>query len=125
MSGRVVHFELPVDDIGRAQGFYSAAFGWRINHLPGEGYALIGTTPAGANGPTEPGAINGGMLTRQDPVRAPVVIIEVDDIDETLEGIERLGGHTARARFPVANMGFSAYFTDTEGNVVGLWQNAD
>jgi uncharacterized protein len=27
-------------------------------------------------------------------------------------------------RQPVGGMGFSAYVQDTEGNVIGLWQNA-
>jgi predicted enzyme related to lactoylglutathione lyase len=27
-------------------------------------------------------------------------------------------------RQPVGDMGFAAYFRDTEGNVVGLWQTA-
>lgn len=124
MSGRVVHFELPADDVERAQSFYREAFGWDITSMPGMGYSLIGTTPSGVNGPTEPGAINGGMLARQDPVRAPVITVEVDDIAAALKTVESLGGRTARTSFPVGDMGFAAYFTDTEGNVVGLWQNA-
>ncbi len=64
------------------------------------------------------------MFARQDPVRAPVVTIEVDDIAAALKTVESLGGRTARETFPVGDMGLAAYFTDTEGNVVGLWQNA-
>jgi DNA-binding HxlR family transcriptional regulator len=52
------------------------------------------------------------MLARQDAVRAPVVTIEVDDIDTALKTIEGLGGQTARG----GDMGIAAYFTDTEGN---------
>lgn len=26
--------------------------------------------------------------------------------------------------WPVPDLGFTAYFTDTEGNVVGLWEDA-
>jgi uncharacterized protein len=125
MSGRVVHFEIPADDLERAEAFYREAFGWRVNVMPGLGYALIGTTPTDEQGaPTDPGAINGGMLKRQDPVRAPVVVIEVADIDAVLPAIERLGGVVARPKFAVGDMGFAAYFTDPEGNVLGLWQNA-
>jgi len=28
------------------------------------------------------------------------------------------------ARQPVGDMGFTAYFKDTEGNLVGLWEDA-
>jgi predicted enzyme related to lactoylglutathione lyase len=124
MSGRVVHFEIPADDVERAQGFYRDAFGWLMNSIPGMGYTLVGTTPSGDNGPLDPGAINGGMLERQDPVRSTVVTIEVDDIDTALKTVESLGGKTVRSGMPVGDMGFAAYFADPEGNVVGLWQNA-
>jgi predicted enzyme related to lactoylglutathione lyase len=103
----VVHFELPADDVERAQAFYRA------------------TTPTDEQGrPAAPGGINGGMLTRQHPITAPIVTIGVDDIDAALATVERLGGTVALGRRPVGDMGFSAYFTDPEGNVVGLWQNA-
>ena len=86
---------------------------------------MVGTTPSNQQGmPTEPGAINGGMTKRQDPVKTPVITIDVNDIDSTLKSIEKLGGKVVQKKQPVADMGFTAYFKDTEGNVVGLWQNA-
>jgi uncharacterized protein len=124
MSGRVVHFELPTDDLERAEAFYRSAFDWDVNSMPGMGYTLVGTTPSSERGPTEPGAINGGMLLRQAPITSPVITIEVDDIDRALTTIEGLGGHTVRGRLPVGDAGFAAYFADTEGNIVGLWENA-
>ena len=68
--------------------------------------------------------INGGMLERQDPVKAPVITIAVDNMDQAAATIEKNGGKIIRAKMPVGDMGFAAYFKDTEGNVVGLWQNA-
>jgi predicted enzyme related to lactoylglutathione lyase len=122
---RVVHFELPADDVERAQHFYREAFGWQLASMPGMGYTMITTAPTNEQGrPAEPGAINGGMLARQGPITAPVVTIGVDDIDATLAAVEKLGGSTALGRQAVGDMGFSAYFTDPEGNVMGLWQNA-
>ncbi|MQA63355.1 MAG: VOC family protein, partial [Actinophytocola sp.] len=52
------------------------------------------------------------------------VDVDVESIDRALASIERLGGKTVVARQPVGNMGFSAYFTDPEGNIVGLWETA-
>lgn len=124
MSGKVVHFELPVDDQNRAKAFYAEAFGWNLADVPGMAYTLVTTTPSGDRGPTEPGAINGGMAERGGPVTAPVVTVEVDDIDAALATVERLGGKTVQGRNPVGDMGFTGYFSDTEGNVVGLWQTA-
>jgi predicted enzyme related to lactoylglutathione lyase len=53
-----------------------------------------------------------------------VVTVDVDDIDAALEKINALGGSTVLPREPIGTMGWAAYFRDTEGNVVGLWQNA-
>ena len=52
------------------------------------------------------------------------IVIDVDDIDATLQRIGGMGGSTVVGRTPVAEMGFAAYFTDPEGNVVGLWETA-
>jgi uncharacterized protein len=32
------------------------------------------------------------------------------------------GGTTVNERMPVGDMGFAAYFKDTEGNLMGLWE---
>jgi predicted enzyme related to lactoylglutathione lyase len=125
MTGRVVHFEIPFDDGDRARSFYADAFGWNVMHMPDMGYTMVSTGPTDEQGPpSEPGFINGGMLQREAPVGSPVITVDVEDIDGTLEKIEKLGGTTVIAKQAVADMGFSAYFKDTEGNLMGLWQNA-
>jgi len=125
MAGGVVHFEIPVDDEERAGKFYSSAFGWDVSPMPEMSYTIIKTTPTDERGmPSVPGAINGGMFRREGTVTSPVVTVDVDDIDAALEKIEALGGSTVTPREEVGGMGWAAYFRDTEGNVVGLWQNA-
>lgn len=126
MSGRVVHFEVPFDDAERARGFYREVFDWDIQHLPEMGgYNMVSTGPLGEQGmPSEPGYIGGGMLQREDPVTSPVITLMVDDIDATLAAVEQRGGSTVRERMPVGDMGFAAYFKDSEGNLMGLWQSA-
>ena len=122
---KVVHFEVPFDDGERAGAFYREAFGWQLNSLPQMRYVLVTTTGTDDQGrPSESGAINGGMLARQGPITAPVITIGVDDLDDALARVEKLGGSVAIGRQAVGDMGFSAYFHDTEGNLVGLWQNA-
>jgi predicted enzyme related to lactoylglutathione lyase len=125
MSGRVVHFEIPYDDASRARNFYKETFGWQMQEMPGMEYTLVTSGPSGDQGPTEPGFINGGMMMRQDgAATGPVVVVDVDSIDDALEKVHRLGGATLVPRTPVGDMGFSAYFRDPEGNVVGLWETA-
>jgi predicted enzyme related to lactoylglutathione lyase len=124
MSGRIVHFELPYDDEARARDFYGGLFGWDLQSYPGMDYTMVSTGPTGDQGPTEPGFINGGMGHRSDSLSAPVVVVDVEDIDATLAEVESRGGAVVEARSPVGDMGWAAYFRDPEGNVVGLWQTA-
>lgn len=42
VTGRVVHFELPADDLARAATFYADAFGWNLTPIPGQQSALAG-----------------------------------------------------------------------------------
>ena len=121
---RVVHFEVPFDDGERALAFYRDVFEWDISPMPEMQYNIVSTGPSGEMGPTEPGYIGGGMLQREDPVRTPVIVMAVDDIDATLKAVEAKGGATVSAKEPVGDMGFAAYFRDCEGNLMGLWQNA-
>jgi uncharacterized protein len=125
MSGQVVHFEIPADDTGRAQTFYKEAFGWQIQPMPELDYAFVVTGPVDDQGmPQEPGMINGGMMTRTPDLAHPVVTLNVDDIDAALAKVEAAGGSRMGETVPVADMGWAAYFTDTGGNVMGLWQSA-
>ena len=125
MTGRVVHFEIPFDDAERARGFYKEVFGWQVVEMPELSYTIVSTGPSGEQGPTEPGYIGGGMLSRsQAATDRPVVVIDVDSIDAALERIGSTGGSTVVGKTPVGGMGFAAYFTDPEGNVMGLWETA-
>jgi predicted enzyme related to lactoylglutathione lyase len=124
MTGRVVHFEIPFDDRERASAFYGATFGWNLTWMPEMSYVLASTGPSDQGPPSEPGFINGGLLARSEAIASPVLTVEVDDIDATLAQAEEQGGATVSPKQAVGEMGFSAYFTDPEGNLMGLWQNA-
>ena len=125
MSGNVVHFEIPSDDIDRARQFYHRTFGWKMDPMPSVDYTIVTTTETTKEGrPKYPGAINGGLLRRQEPVRTPTVTIHVDDIDRAAQRIQKNGGTMVEPKAPIGDgsMGFQAYFRDSEGNVIGLYQ---
>jgi predicted enzyme related to lactoylglutathione lyase len=125
---KVVFFEIPVDDGARARKFYSAVFDWKMNEISEMHYTQVGTVEADRMGirgvPKEPGAINGGMIERREPVKTPIIYICVQNIDQAAATIERNGGKVIQPKVAVGNFGFASYFKDTEGNVVGLWQYA-
>ena len=125
MSG-VVHFEIPAEDEARAREFYGAAFDWRLDVLPDLGYTNVVTTPVdeATQTPLEPGAINGGLFERTSDLANPIITVDVDDIDTTLERIVELGGSVVQAKTPIPGLGYFGYFRDTEGNVLGLWTTA-
>ncbi len=115
-----------MDDLPRAQKFYRNAFSWKMDSMPGMGYVLVKTAATDENGRlTEPGAINGGMLKRTNCVKSPVITVNVENIDETVANVKENGGKIVMEKFRVGEMGHSAYIEDTEGNVIGLWQDLE
>ncbi len=124
MTGKVVHFEVPYDDGDRARAFYTDVFGWQTTPMPGFDYTGVRTGPSGDDSmPAEPGYVGGGMTTRQAPVDHPVITIEVDDMPAALAKVAEHGGAAVGEPMEVGDMGIAAYFTDTEGNTMGLWQS--
>jgi uncharacterized protein len=82
------------------------------------------TVAADNNGnPTEVGGINGGFHKRQGASdAAPVINIHVDDIDAKLKAVEAAGGRVIQPRRDIEEFGLStALFSDTEGNVMGVY----
>ena len=121
----VVHFEIPADDVARAKEFYSSIFGWQLQDMPEMDYTIVQTTAVGENQmPTAPGAINGGLMRRSQDTPSPVLTIDVESVDQALEQVEAAGGKVVRPRTEIPGMGAFAYFTDPEGNTLGLWENA-
>lgn len=125
MTGKVVHFEIPFDNADRARSFYGEVFGWQLMPMPEMDYTMVMTGPSDPEtGPTETGFINGGMFARSDgfPGKGPTVVIDVPSVDEALQQVRRAGGTVLCEKEAVADMGFSAYLTDPEGNLIGLWE---
>ena len=125
----LVHFELPVDDAVRAKKFYADIFGWKMDNWPmpdGSTYIGVHTTAIDekTHQPLKPGAINGGMVQRSANVPAPIFAINVKSIDEKVKQIEKAGGKVTKPKQDILGMGFYAYVKDSEGNVIGLWEDA-
>ena len=123
MAG-VVHFEIPADDNQRANIFYQSAFGWTLTPMQEMDYTIAITTPSDEQTgmPSAPGAINGALFPRTENLKTPIITIDVEDVDAALGQIESAGGSVAQAKDAVPGMGYYAYFKDTEGNLMGLWQ---
>ena len=122
---KVVHFEVPVDNLQRAQDFYKSIFGWKITEVPGMPYWIVHTVETDEQQmPKESGAINGGFFKKEEgEYLSPVIVINVPDIDVYIKNIEQAGGKIVLPTNQVGDFGLYARFVDTEGNVVGIWQD--
>lgn len=121
-----MHFEIPADDLARADKFYQDVFGWKIMNMPmpgGEYHVATTVEVDEKHMPKEAGAINGGIMKRSKPGEAPVIVVSVENLDEHLKKIESAGGKVVMPKMQVADMGVYARVTDTEGNTIGVWQD--
>ena len=115
----ICHFEIPADDVQRAQKFYSDLFGWKIEKVPGPmDYWMIATT----NEKGEEG-VAGGMMQRQHPQHPITNYIDVPSIDEYMAKVEQLGGKVVVPKMPVPTFGYFAVCQDTEDNTFAIWEN--
>jgi predicted enzyme related to lactoylglutathione lyase len=116
---RPVHFEIAVDDMERAKSFYSTVFGWSFQQYGDDAmpYWLTTTGPDGAPG------INGGLRGRM-PGEGPITVntVGVASVDATAEAITAAGGQIVMPKMAIPGMGWVAYGTDTEGTMVGIFQ---
>jgi len=123
---KVVHFEIPVDNLERARKFYSI-FDWQMEDWPmPDGSVYVGCRTVDADPvthiPKEPGAISGGMILRNDVSRATNITMHVPSIDEYAKKVLSAGGKQLKPKMSIPG-GAYAYFQDTEGNVFGLWED--
>ena len=87
----VVHFEIPADDIERAQKFYGELFGWKIEKFTGPtpmDYWSIMTSAEKC----EKGGLGGGMMKRQAPQQQITIYIDVPSVDAYVDKVKKLGG---------------------------------
>ena len=80
------------------------------------GYFLV-TSPTGAkNGSSL------GLYKSDESVMATKIVIEVENIEKTLEVIKKEGGKILKEKFLNSKeVGYGAYFTDLSGNQWGLF----
>lgn len=116
--GRVIHFEITADDVPRAKKFYEI-FGWQISNaampeLEPNKY-MVAKTGDGEG-------TDGAIMTREFRKEPVIIWIKVNDLDETIDQVQRAGGKLAGEKQSVPGIGQTIYISDTEGNTIGLLQ---
>jgi len=121
----VVHFEMPAEDKARMRKFYESAFGWKTNQLGKEmgEYVMVQTTETDEdNMVKKPGTINGGFFDKSEDNQHPSVVIDVDDIQESMQRVAEAGGTVHGEPQEIPGIGSYVSFTDTEGNRISMMQ---
>jgi predicted enzyme related to lactoylglutathione lyase len=112
---KMEHFEIPVDDIARASAFYKAALD--LEYEPwGEEMGMIRSSSGEGSG--------GDLHLRQDVPSHPTVVFTVDRIEDTLELVTANGGELVGEIQAMDETSRYAYIKDSEGNVIGLYDEA-
>ncbi len=106
---RISYVELPVSAIGPVRDFYAGAFG----------FAFVDYGPDYAG--METGDVDIGLnATTDQSIAAVLPIVQVDDLEETLEKVVASGGTITVPIFAFPG-GRRFHFSDPAGNVLGVF----
>lgn len=124
--GRLIHFEIHVDNMERAKKFYGDVFGWSFHDW--SEYAGMPYFGAVTGDEKEPG-INGALMQRQSAspqtnqgINSYVCTMGVGDYHATETKILENGGKVAMTKYALPGMAWQGYYIDTEGNIFGIHQ---
>jgi uncharacterized protein len=110
MPARINFVELPAHATAPMKSFYAQAFGFQMTDF-GPTYAC-----------TLSGDVDLGVQAdRADATRAPLPVIQVDNLEQALAAITRAGGTISRPTFSFPG-GRRFHFTDPAGNELAAMQ---
>lgn len=114
MANSVAWFEVAGADAAALQRFYGDLFGWQIDADNPMNYGMV---QAGEGG------IGGGIGPSQDGSPQVTFYVQVDDLQAALDKARELGGQVVAEPMEVPDGPTIAYFTDPEGNRIGLMKS--
>ncbi len=107
---KIVYLELPAQELAASRNFYANLFGWTFQDY-GPTYAAF------SNSGTE-GGLNADPAER---TKAPLAVIESQNIEETEQSILKAGGKITLPTFSFPG-GRRFHFTDPAGNELAIMQ---
>lgn len=118
MANPVNWFEIPVEDLERARGFYQKVFGYEMS-VQEMGPLTMAWFPMEQDAPYATGSLVKAE-TYVPSEEGSMVYFSVEDIEATLSRISDNGGTVLNPKSSIGEHGFVAHFRDTEGNRVAL-----
>ena len=119
MVHRKVHFEIPSDNIDRANRFYKDLFGWKMEKIPGPMESWMFATSAYNKGQQ---TTSSGVMERKMP--GEQITIYIAEFSERVcqKKVEELGGKVIKPKTEVPSYGWFAVCRDTENNIFAPWR---
>ncbi len=114
-------FEIPAKDISRAKKFYEAIFAIQMQDYP----EMMGMKMSGFPADMTSGKVSGALVQSQMHIPseqgAVIYLNAMPDIQKVIDRIVPAGGKIAMPRTQISpEIGYMAFFIDTEGNKVAL-----
>ena len=107
---RLDYVELPAADGPKTKAFYERAFGWTLTDFGPTYHA------------TTTGDVDVGLQAdAKEAPRAPLPIIQVDDLESALAAVTAAGGKILRPIYGFPG-GRRFHFHDPAGNELAVWQ---
>jgi len=121
----IAYFEIPADNVDRANHFYKNLLGWKIEPIKTPTMDLKSMEAIQYNeislGEPTLGTINMGGLYKRQGEETIKNYVMVDDIDKVVAKVEKLGGKIIMPKFMIKGVGLVSLLQDTEGNGFGVW----
>jgi uncharacterized protein len=128
----VTWFSIPAQDTDRALAFYGEVFGWKAQPRTKEydaiyDYNVVVNSASDENfAPERTSRVNGCIVKRSTGITGPVVLVEVDDLDESIRKVVAAGGTVVSERIPMRSLnGDFILVKDPEGNMVEVFESND
>jgi len=116
-------FEIAVTDIARAKKFYETILEIEMTPMEMMGMKMAMFPYDGSKG-TVGGALVQSEMHTPSATGAVIYLNANPDLDLVFNRIEKAGGKISMPKTLIdKNTGYMAFFTDTEGNTVGLHSN--
>lgn len=116
-------FEISVSDIARAKKFYETVFSIQMEQQDMMGMQMAFFPAADMNGKVSGGLVQGSMHNPSTD-GAVIYLNGNPDLSDALSRVERAGGQIVMPKTQISpEVGYMAFFIDSEGNRVGLHSN--
>ena len=113
-------FEIPVNDMNRAKKFYETVFGIQMHQMDMMGMNMAMFPSEDMNGKVS-GALVQSAMHKPTADGSKIYLNGNPDLGAALGKVEAAGGKVLMPKSKINDeVGYMAFFADTEGNTVGL-----